>query len=70
MGKEHDITSSTFSGFFVIFAKYIIYDFTYKGCKSCFACKLIDDNSYGQCSINYEISPILKKLKRRKEVFP
>ena len=40
-----------------------LYDFTYKGCKSCFACKLINGNSYGQCSINDEISPILKKIK-------
>ena len=40
-----------------------LYDFTYKGCKSCFACKLINGNSYGQCSINDEISPILQKIK-------
>jgi multimeric flavodoxin WrbA len=40
-----------------------LYDFTYKGCKSCFACKLINGTSYGQCSINDEISPILKKIK-------
>ncbi|EHI99984.1 NADPH-dependent FMN reductase [Clostridium sp. DL-VIII] len=39
-----------------------LYDFNYKGCKSCFACKLINGNSYGQCSINDEISPILKKI--------
>ena len=40
-----------------------LYDFTYKGCKSCFACKLINGNSYGKCAINDEISPILKKIK-------
>ena len=40
-----------------------LYDFTYKGCKSCFACKLINGNSYGQCAIKDEISPILKKIK-------
>jgi len=40
-----------------------LYDFTYKGCNSCFACKLINGNSYGQCCINDEISPILKKIK-------
>ncbi len=39
-----------------------LYDFNYKGCKSCFACKLINGNSYGHCSINDEISPILKKI--------
>lgn len=40
-----------------------LYDFTYKGCKSCFACKLINGNSYGECSINDEIRPILKKIR-------
>ncbi|WP_026889593.1 flavodoxin family protein [Clostridium beijerinckii] len=40
-----------------------LHDFTYKGCKSCFACKLKNGNSYGQCCINDEISPILKKIK-------
>ena len=40
-----------------------LYNFNYKGCKSCFECKLINGNSYGQCSINDEISPILKKIK-------
>lgn len=40
-----------------------LYDFNYKGCKSCFACKLINGNSYGQCCINDEMSPILKKIK-------
>lgn len=40
-----------------------LYDFTYKGCKSCFACKLINGNSYGRCSINDEINPILQKIK-------
>ncbi|EJO5349245.1 flavodoxin family protein [Clostridium botulinum] len=39
-----------------------LYDFNYKGCKSCFACKLINGNSYGQCSINDEISTVLKKI--------
>ena len=40
-----------------------LYDLNYKGCKSCFACKLINGNSYGKCSINDEISSILKKIK-------
>ncbi|AGF56885.1 multimeric flavodoxin WrbA [Clostridium saccharoperbutylacetonicum] len=40
-----------------------LYDLNYKGCKSCFACKLKNGNSYGQCAINDEISPILKKIK-------
>lgn len=40
-----------------------LYDFAYSGCKSCFACKLINGDSYGQCCINDEISPILKKIR-------
>ncbi|RDU21880.1 flavodoxin family protein [Anaerosacchariphilus polymeriproducens] len=40
-----------------------LYDYNYKGCKSCFACKLINGSSYGQCSIKDEISPILEKVK-------
>ena len=40
-----------------------LYDLNYKGCKSCFACKLKNGSSYGQCAINDEISPILKKIK-------
>lgn len=40
-----------------------LYDYNYTGCQSCFACKLINGNSYGQCCINDEINPILKKIK-------
>ena len=40
-----------------------LYDFNYKGCQSCFVCKLKNGNSYGQCSIKDEINPILKKIK-------
>lgn len=40
-----------------------LYDYNYKGCESCFACKLIDGMSYGQCGINDEISPILRRIK-------
>ncbi len=40
-----------------------LYDLNYKGCKSCFACKLINGNSYGKCAINDEMRPILEKIK-------
>lgn len=40
-----------------------LYDYEYTGCKSCFACKLRDGKSYGQCCINDSINPILKKIK-------
>lgn len=40
-----------------------LYDFNYKGCKSCFACKLINGTSYGRCCINDEIAPVLEKIR-------
>lgn len=40
-----------------------LYDYNYKGCRSCFECKLINGNSYGQCCIHDEISPILNRIK-------
>jgi multimeric flavodoxin WrbA len=39
-----------------------LYDLDYKGCTSCFACKLIGGSSYGHCAMNDELKPILRKL--------
>ena len=39
-----------------------LYDYNYKPCVSCFQCKLLDGKSYGQCALNDELTPILKKL--------
>lgn len=39
-----------------------LYDLNYKGCISCFACKMKDGKSYGRCAVNDELSPILKKI--------
>lgn len=39
-----------------------LYDLNYKGCISCFACKLKDGKSYGRCAINDDLKPILKKI--------
>lgn len=39
-----------------------LYDFNYKGCISCFACKRIGGKSYGKCAINDDLAPILKKI--------
>ena len=36
-----------------------LYDLNYKGCKSCFACKLKGGKSYGRCNIQDELTPIL-----------
>jgi multimeric flavodoxin WrbA len=39
-----------------------LYDLQFKGCQSCFACKIIGGKSYGKCAINDELAPILKKV--------
>lgn len=41
-----------------------LYDLAYKGCKSCFACKTKNGNSYGQCAVNDELTPILRKVEK------
>jgi multimeric flavodoxin WrbA len=39
-----------------------LYDLNYKGCKSCFACKLKEGKSYGTCAVKDDLTPILKKI--------
>lgn len=39
-----------------------LYDLTYKGCISCFACKLINGPSSGRCAMQDELSPLLKTI--------
>ena len=38
-----------------------LYGHTYQGCTSCFACKTIGGKSYGRCSMQDELSPILDR---------
>jgi multimeric flavodoxin WrbA len=40
-----------------------LYDFNFKGCTSCFACKLKDGKSYGKCAMKDELTHVLEKLK-------
>ncbi|MBI4267062.1 MAG: flavodoxin family protein [Chloroflexi bacterium] len=40
-----------------------LYDLTFKGCKSCFACKKVGGKSYGKCATKDDLTPILDKLK-------
>jgi multimeric flavodoxin WrbA len=40
-----------------------LYDLNFKGCTSCFACKLKDGKSYGKCAVNDELTPVLDKLR-------
>jgi len=39
-----------------------LYDLNYKGCISCFACKLIGGKSYGKCAYQDDLSPVLEKI--------
>ena len=39
-----------------------LYDLNYKGCISCFACKLKDGKSYGKCAYQDDLTPIFEKI--------
>lgn len=39
-----------------------LYDYTYKGCVSCFSCKLRNSKNYGQCALQDDLSPILRQI--------
>lgn len=38
-----------------------LYDLSFRGCISCFACKKIGGASYGKCAVNDDLTPILDK---------
>lgn len=39
-----------------------LYDLDFKGCTSCFACKLKGGKSYGKCAMKDGLTPVLEKL--------
>ena len=39
-----------------------LYDYNYKGCISCFACKLKGGKNYGKCGLNDDLKPLLNKV--------
>ena len=39
-----------------------LYDLDYKGCTSCFACKLKGGKSYGKCAMKDGLAPVLEKI--------
>lgn len=39
-----------------------LYDLKYTGCKSCFACKLLDGKSYGKCAVRDDLYETFEKL--------
>lgn len=40
-----------------------LYDLDFKGCKSCFACKVKDGPSFGKCALQDDLTPVIKKLR-------
>ncbi len=42
-----------------------LYDLDFKGCRSCFACKIIDGPHNGRCAQKDDLRPILKKIEEK-----
>ena len=40
-----------------------IYDFDFKGCVSCFACKQVDGASCGRCAVRDSLAPLLDEIR-------
>lgn len=41
-----------------------LYDYTFKGCTSCFACKLKNAKTNGVCAMKDELRPVLERLRQ------
>lgn len=41
-----------------------LYEHDYKGCTSCFACKLKGGKSYGRCAVKDGLTPLLEKIEK------
>jgi multimeric flavodoxin WrbA len=39
-----------------------LYDLNYRGCVSCFACKMKNGKSYGRCAVKDDLTRVLKKV--------
>lgn len=39
-----------------------LYDLSYKGCISCFSCKLVGGKSYGKCALQDDLTPVLERV--------
>jgi len=40
-----------------------LYDYSFKGCTSCFACKIRGGKSYGTCGFKDEMTPVYERIK-------
>jgi multimeric flavodoxin WrbA len=41
-----------------------LYDLTFKGCISCFACKTKGGKSYGRCAVKDDLTPVFRKIEK------
>jgi multimeric flavodoxin WrbA len=41
-----------------------LYDLDFKGCQSCFGCKMKSGPSYGRCAIKDDLTPILRQVEK------
>jgi len=41
-----------------------LYDLDFRGCTSCFACKLKGGKSYGKCALQDDLTPVLERIAR------
>lgn len=41
---------------------YHLYDYSFKGCNSCFACKIRGGKSYGKCAVKDDIAPVYEMI--------
>lgn len=39
-----------------------LYDLNYKGCLSCFSCKMKNGKSYGRCAVKDDLTPVFEKV--------
>ncbi|MHC6179974.1 flavodoxin family protein [Clostridium sp. JNZ X4-2] len=41
-----------------------LYDLSYRGCISCFSCKLDGGKSYGKCALQDDLTPVFEKIEK------
>jgi len=46
-----------------------LYDLDFKGCHSCFACKLKGGHSYGHCAVKDGLTPVLQRIEEADALF-
>lgn len=39
-----------------------LYDLVFRGCTSCFSCKIVGGKSYGRCAMNDDLTPFLRSI--------